>query len=72
MCPEQPVAGAVPCENNTEYLLCKAEIKRDVVTTTAAISALGTFCMGLFANLYVSGTGMNWSSSANAGPSLSA
>jgi adenine/guanine/hypoxanthine permease len=39
------------CSNNTEYSLCAAEIKRDMVTATAAISALSSFCMGLFANL---------------------
>jgi adenine/guanine/hypoxanthine permease len=38
-------------DNNTEYDLCVAEIKRDQVTATAAISALSSFCMGLFANL---------------------
>lgn len=39
------------CYDNTEYSLCTAEIKRDAVTATAAISALASFCMGLFANL---------------------
>ncbi|KAK6956485.1 hypothetical protein Daesc_001763 [Daldinia eschscholtzii] len=39
------------CKVNEEYLLCAAEIKRDLVTATAAISALSSFCMGLFANL---------------------
>ncbi|KAH8195407.1 hypothetical protein TruAng_010439 [Truncatella angustata] len=50
------------CAVNTEYDLCKAEIKRDAVTATAAISALASFCMGLFANLPVSlapGMGLN-------------
>jgi adenine/guanine/hypoxanthine permease len=28
-----------------------AEVKRDLVTATAAISAIASFCMGLFANL---------------------
>lgn len=46
--PEDPI-----CDTNEEYLLCSAEIKRDLVTATAAISALTSFCMGLFANLYV-------------------
>jgi len=54
VCREPPTAGSlIPCENNTEYLLCKADIKKDLVTATSAIAALGTFCMGLFANLYV-------------------
>jgi AGZA family xanthine/uracil permease-like MFS transporter len=39
------------CENNTEYVLCLNEIKRDLITATAAISSIATFCMGLFANL---------------------
>ncbi|KAI0020600.1 permease family-domain-containing protein [Xylariomycetidae sp. FL0641] len=50
------------CDTNEEYLLCTAEIKRDLVTATAAISALSSFCMGLFANLPVSlapGMGLN-------------
>ncbi|KAI2462896.1 permease family-domain-containing protein [Annulohypoxylon bovei var. microspora] len=50
------------CDVNEEYLLCAAEIKRDLVTATAAISALSSICMGLFANLPVSlapGMGLN-------------
>ncbi|KAI1079629.1 permease family-domain-containing protein [Whalleya microplaca] len=50
------------CAANEEYLLCAAEIKRDLVTATAAISALTSFAMGLFANLPVSlapGMGLN-------------
>lgn len=39
------------CATDTDYALCAAEIKRDMVTATAAISALASFCMGLFANL---------------------
>ncbi|KAK7221754.1 hypothetical protein V2G26_009757 [Clonostachys chloroleuca] len=41
------------CEANTAYLLCKQGIRRDAVTATAAICALATFCMGLFANMPV-------------------
>lgn len=41
------------CDNNAEYLMCAQIIKRDLVTATAAISALSTFCMGLFANMCV-------------------
>ncbi|KAI8956659.1 hypothetical protein F5Y11DRAFT_353423 [Daldinia sp. FL1419] len=55
--PDDPI-----CKVNEEYLLCAAEIKRDLVTATAAISALSSFCMGLFANLPVSlapGMGLN-------------
>lgn len=39
------------CDDNEEYMLCLQTVKRDVVTATAAISALASFCMGLFANL---------------------
>ena len=41
------------CEINEDYALCQAGVKRDLVTATAAIAALASFCMGLFANLYV-------------------
>lgn len=39
------------CDTNTEYLLCVQEVQRDLVTATAAIAALSSFCMGLFANM---------------------
>lgn len=39
------------CDRNDAYLFCIQAIRRDAVTATAAISALSTFCMGLFANL---------------------
>ncbi|PKS12981.1 hypothetical protein jhhlp_000322 [Lomentospora prolificans] len=39
------------CTDNADYLICVQQVKRDAVTATAAISALATFCMGLFANL---------------------
>ncbi|KAK5999093.1 Efflux pump notK' [Cladobotryum mycophilum] len=50
------------CNNNEEYSLCLQGIKRDVVTATAAISALSSFMMGLFANLPIGlapGMGLN-------------
>ncbi|KAL8294762.1 hypothetical protein RB597_008229 [Gaeumannomyces tritici] len=50
------------CLNNQEYAICKNEIRRDLITATAAISALGTFFMGLLANLPVGiapGMGLN-------------
>jgi len=50
------------CLKDTDYALCQADIKRDLVTATAAISALTSFCMGLFANLPVAvapGMGLN-------------
>lgn len=39
------------CDTNEAYALCKNDIKRDMITATAAISALASFAMGLFANL---------------------
>lgn len=39
------------CLTNEDYLRCKGEIKRDLVTATAAISAFGSFFLGLFANM---------------------
>jgi AGZA family xanthine/uracil permease-like MFS transporter len=44
------------------YLQCVEEVKRDLVTATAAIAALTSFCMGLFANLPIAlapGMGLN-------------
>lgn len=39
------------CDSDPEYALCVNEVKRDLVTATAAVAALTTFCMGLFANM---------------------
>lgn len=39
------------CDVNDDYLLCVNEIKRDMITATAAISAFASFFMGLLANL---------------------
>ncbi|KAL4871457.1 hypothetical protein BDV12DRAFT_164306 [Aspergillus spectabilis] len=50
------------CDTNTEYLLCKQEVNRDIVTATAAIAAIATFFLGLLANLPVAlapGMGLN-------------
>ncbi|KAH8907613.1 purine transporter [Coniochaeta sp. PMI_546] len=50
------------CAVNEDYALCQAEVKRDLITATAAISALASFCMGLFANIPVGlapGMGLN-------------
>lgn len=50
------------CDTNPEYLQCVQEIRRDLVTATAAISALTTFCMGAFANMPIAlapGMGLN-------------
>ncbi|KAJ5904426.1 Xanthine/uracil/vitamin C permease [Penicillium tannophilum] len=56
------VCPAEDCSTNSEYLLCVQEVKRDMVTATAAIAALSTFSMGLFANLPIAlapGMGLN-------------
>lgn len=50
------------CDSDPQYMACVQEINRDLVTATAAISALTTFCMGLFANLPIAlapGMGLN-------------
>ncbi|KAI9742046.1 MAG: hypothetical protein M1834_000436 [Cirrosporium novae-zelandiae] len=50
------------CSDNTEYNLCLNELNRDLITATAAISALSSFCMGLFANMPIAlapGMGLN-------------
>lgn len=50
------------CDSYEPYLLCVQEINRDLVTATAAISALTTFCMGVFANMPIGlapGMGLN-------------
>lgn len=50
------------CDSNPEYMLCVQEINRDLVTATAAIAALTSFCMGLFANMPIAlapGMGLN-------------
>lgn len=39
------------CINDPAYAICKAEVKRDLITATAAIAAFATFFMGLLANL---------------------
>ncbi|KAK9326231.1 xanthine/uracil permease [Lipomyces orientalis] len=60
VCPgteEDPV-----CDTDPDYLACVEVVKRDLVTATAAIAALTTFCMGLFANMPIGlapGMGLN-------------
>ncbi|KAH8679255.1 purine transporter [Ilyonectria robusta] len=59
---ENPAADDPICAQNTDYLLCKNEVKRDLVTATAAISSLATFFLGLLANMPVgisTGMGLN-------------
>lgn len=50
------------CDTDLDYMLCVQEVNRDLVTATAAISALTSICMGLFANLPIAaapGMGLN-------------
>jgi adenine/guanine/hypoxanthine permease len=50
------------CLNDLDYLTCKNEVRNNLITATAAISALSTTLMGLFANLPVGlapGLGLN-------------
>ncbi|KAF2762052.1 hypothetical protein EJ05DRAFT_434150 [Pseudovirgaria hyperparasitica] len=49
-------------DQNTEYNLCKLDIQRDLITATAAISALSSFMLGALTNLPVAlapGMGLN-------------
>ncbi|KAL4244170.1 nucleobase:cation symporter-2 (NCS2) family protein [Abortiporus biennis] len=50
------------CVSDPVYLQCVDEVRRDLITSTAAISALASFLMGLLANLPVGmapGLGLN-------------
>ncbi|KAF3906622.1 hypothetical protein ABW20_dc0109124 [Dactylellina cionopaga] len=50
------------CDTRDEYKQCLIILQRDLITATAAISALSSFCMGLFANLPIAlapGMGIN-------------
>ncbi|KAG9225487.1 hypothetical protein CCMSSC00406_0002990 [Pleurotus cornucopiae] len=50
------------CVTDETYLSCVAEVRLDLITTTAAIAALSSFLMGLLANLPVGmapGLGLN-------------
>lgn len=44
----------VTCTYDTNYLRCVQEVNQDLVTGTAAISALSSVAMGMFANIPVS------------------
>ncbi|KAF2261975.1 xanthine/uracil permease family protein-like protein [Lojkania enalia] len=57
-----PPDSADLCDSDPTYMLCVQEVNRDLVTATAAISALTSFCMGLFANMPIAlapGMGLN-------------
>ncbi|TVY37109.1 putative xanthine/uracil permease [Lachnellula occidentalis] len=50
------------CEADLDYSLCLQAIHRDFITGSAAIAALSSFCMGLFANMPIAlapGMGLN-------------
>ncbi|ODH13681.1 hypothetical protein ACO22_07013 [Paracoccidioides brasiliensis] len=50
------------CIGNIEYDLCLNSLRRDFITGTAAMAALSSFCMGLFANMPIAlapGMGLN-------------
>ena len=50
------------CTNDPVYLNCVAEVRQDLITATAAISALASFLMGVLANIPVGlapGLGLN-------------
>jgi adenine/guanine/hypoxanthine permease len=50
------------CVTDDVYLACQSEVKRELITSTAAVSALASFLMGLLANLPVGlapGLGLN-------------
>ncbi|KAJ7647513.1 xanthine/uracil permease [Roridomyces roridus] len=59
---ECPTNDFCPTGTNAEYDSCVGEVRNDLITTTAAISALSSFLMGLLANLPVGmapGLGLN-------------
>ena len=50
------------CSSDETYLLCVNDVRRDLITTSAAISALASALMGIFANMPVGlapGLGLN-------------
>lgn len=57
------------CTNDTDYLSCVNDVRNDLIVSTAAMSALSSVLMGIFANLPIGmapGLGLN----AYVGPSL--
>ncbi|KAJ7874698.1 permease family-domain-containing protein [Mycena olivaceomarginata] len=58
---ECPIGFCAP-DANADYDSCVADVQRDLITSTAAVSALASFLMGLLANLPVGmapGLGLN-------------
>jgi AGZA family xanthine/uracil permease-like MFS transporter len=50
------------CDSDPVYMKCIQELNRDLVTATAAIAAMSSFAMGLFANMPIAlapGMGLN-------------
>lgn len=50
------------CVNDADYLACTTQVHKELITSTAAVSALASFLMGLLANLPVGlapGLGLN-------------
>jgi hypothetical protein len=50
------------CTSDATYLACVSNVRRDLITTTAAVAALGSFLIGLLANLPIGmapGLGLN-------------
>jgi AGZA family xanthine/uracil permease-like MFS transporter len=57
-----PSTSTDHCATDPTYLACVAEVRKDLITSTAAISALASFLMGALANLPVGmapGLGLN-------------
>ena len=56
------------CVTDTAYTICKGQVRNNLITATAAISALSSCLMGIFANLPVGlapGLGLNAYVSSN-------
>ncbi|KAF5614451.1 MFS AGZA xanthine uracil permease [Fusarium sp. NRRL 25303] len=52
----------IDCDKIDSYVMCKEEVRRDLVTTTSAIAGLATLVFGLFTNLPIAlapGMGLN-------------
>lgn len=48
---ENPTDADPFCAIDPDYLLCKNEVRRDLVTATAAITSLTTVALGVFSNM---------------------
>ncbi|KAH7152902.1 permease family-domain-containing protein [Dactylonectria macrodidyma] len=56
------LADKQACDDIASYVACKEDVRRDLITATAAISGLGSFMFGLLTNLPVAiapGMGLN-------------